>query len=534
MKTSLKGENVKWISVFPVFFLCVSCSSLLEKSGGQEGTEPHWSYVQEDEFSTDLSLILAQKRAVDRILNKDKDPVEEKKNQKKSDSIVKYILDTRASHPKVRKWIKYYCGEDRERFQRFLNRGVRYKKMVQEIFASQGLPPDLYYLGILESGYSKKAVSRAGAVGPWQFMAPTGREYGLRINNHVDERMDPIRSTMAASRYLKELYRQKKSWSLALAAYNAGPGRVRKAIRRGTSKNYWNLTRRRLLPYDTREYVPQFLAILYIGKNLEKFDFHEKPGEGFPFLELVKVPSPLKIAQIAKVTGLSPKWIQKNNPHLLRKITPPGTKSYSLWVKPKNKQLFADNYQTLSRYRLKGLKVRRFISSYRKKRKYYHVKRGDNLSTIARRHGVSLKSLKKINALKSNRIYAGQKIKLRYAGRSSSYRKKRKYYRVKRGDNLSTIARRHGVSLKSLKKINALKSNRIYAGQKIELRHAGRTSSYNRKKKMHRYRIRLGDNLHKISRKFGLTIQQIKKMNNLKTDKIVQGKYLLVASKSGK
>ena len=469
---------MKWISVFLSFFLFVSCSSLREKSGDRVGVEPFWASLQEDKSSIDLSLMLAQQQAVDRILNKSKNNIEKKKNQKKSDFSTRYVLDTKSDHPQVRKWIKYYCEEDRERFQRFLNRGVKYKKMVQEIFMSQDLPPDLYYLGLLESGYSRKVVSRAGAVGLWQFMAPTGREYGLKVNNYVDERMDPIRATLAASRYLKELYRQKKSWSLALASYNAGPGRVRKAMRRGSSKNYWSLTRRRLLPYDTREYVPQFLAILYIGKNLKRFNFNEKPVKPLSRLELVKVPSPLKIKQIAKITGLSSEKIQKNNSHLLRKVTPPGAKSYPLWIRPENKQLIVKNHSVLSKHRLKGLKVRRFVSAYGKKRGFHRVRRGQNLSTIARRYKVSVKKLKKINDLKSSRIYVGQKLKLRYGHRGSS--------------------------------------SRVY------------------KKKARHYRIRPGDNLHKISKKFGLTVQQIKKINNLRTDKIVYGKYLLVAAKSRK
>ncbi len=435
----------------------------------------YWS--SDDRSSIDFPLVRAQQQAVNRIFNKNKNNTEKREDQKKSDFVVKYILDTRSTHPKVAKWIEYYCEKDRERFQRFLNRGVRYKKMVQEIFISQGLPPDLYYLGLLESGYSGKAISRAGAVGLWQFMAPTGREYGLKVNNYVDERIDPIRSTLAASRYLKELYRQKKSWFLALASYNAGPGRVRKAMRHGASKNYWSLTRRRLLPYDTREYVPQFLAILYIGKNLKKFNFREEPVEPLPHLELVKVPSPLKIKQIAKITGLSSLEIEKNNPHLLQKITPPGKKNYFLWVRLVHKPLIVKNHSLFSGYRLKGLKVRRFISTYKKKRTDHRVRKGQNLSTIARHYGLSVKKLKRINRLKSSRIYVGQKLKLRYGRRVSSSRSdKRKV----------------------------------------------------------RYRIRPGDSLHRISRKFGLTVQQIKKINNLRTDKIINGRYLFVASKSKK
>ena len=464
---------LRFIAIPLSFFFCLSCSSL-------EKEETNSFFVSDKgealaSFSSNpsmgFSLALSQQRAVDRIrkLSKDKLNHEQEKSQNIS---FKYTLDTKSNHPKVRKWIRYYCEKDRERFQRFLNRGAKYKRMVQEVFISQGLPPDLYYLGILESGYSKKAISRVGAVGLWQFMAPTGRQYGLKINQFVDERIDPVRSTMAAARYLKELYRQKKSWHLAMASYNAGPGRVRKAIRRGDSENYWNLTRRRLLPYDTREYVPQFLAILYIGKNLKKFSFIEEKKENFLDRDLIEVPSPLKLERITKTTGVSLKEIKENNPHLLRGLTPPGSKTYPIWIKPENRQIIADHKKELSKYRIKGLKVRRFISSYRRKRRIHRVKRGQNLSVIARRYGLSVKKLKKINKLKSNRIYAGQKLKLQKT-------------------NLS----RHT----SLKK--------------------------------RRYRIRRGDNLHKISKKFGLTVKQLKKLNKLKTNKIVYGKYLFVAAK---
>ena len=521
---------IRLIAIFLSTSFCLSCSSLREdeKVRTFDLEEVRALNSPSSISSVDLSLILSQQRAVDRIRGFN----ENRPNQdgENPETPIKYVLDTQSNHPKVRKWIHYYCQKDRERFQRFLGRGAQYKRMVQEIFTSQGLPPDLYYLGLLESGYSKKAVSRVGAVGIWQFMAPTGRQYGLKINQFVDERIDPVRSTMAAAHYLKELYRQKKSWHLALASYNAGPGRVRRAIRRGDSENYWSLTRRRLLPYDTREYVPQFLAILYISKNLEKFSFTEKKEEGFLNLELIEVPSPLKLKQITRLTGIPLKEIKKNNPHLLRGLTPPGSKNYPLWIKSEYKQIIADNKAKLSKYRIKGLKVRRFISSDRGKPKVHRVRKGQNLSVIARRYGFSVKKLKKINKLKSNRIYAGQKLKLQKTGAVSSPGSfKRKLYRVRQGDSLHRISKKFNLSVKELKKINKLKSNRIYAGQKLKLQKTSRRSLGKK-----RYRIRRGDSLHKISKKFGLTVKQLKKLNKLKTNKIIYGKYLLVARKDKK
>lgn len=489
----------------------------------------------QDDDSIDESLVLAQQRAVDRIMARidDDEPVADTgssspktKPEKKVDEY-QYVLNTKESHPKVQKWLKYYSQKDRERFQRFLNRGARYKQVIQDLLVTNGLPPDLYYLGILESGYVTKARSRVGAVGPWQFMAPTGREYGLKINNYVDERQDPIRSTLAAIRYLKELYRQKGSWYLALAAYNAGPGRVRRAMRRGGVRNYWKLTRRRLLPYDTREYIPQFLAILTIGKNLEKYNFVESPKEYLQPMKLVKVPSPVKFHRISKITGYPMAKLKELNPHLHKHMTPPTKKShYLIWVPQEKVEHVEKAYAQLQDYRIKGLKAVRYVAG---RYRYHRVRRGQNLSSIARRYRTSVSKLKRLNGLRRNRIYIGQRLKVKGRSRrviasrsSSSY--KRRYYRVRRGDNLTEISRRYGMSLSKLKRLNNLRSGKIYVGQKLRL-----MNGLSKKKKVTHYRIRRGDNLSKIARKFGLSIHKLKKINNLRNNRIFRGQYLKVA-----
>ncbi len=487
----------------------------------------------QDDNSIDDSLVWAQKRAVDRIRNRILDeregPVMQAAPTKSKPVIeVEYLMETKEDHPKVKKWIEYYSVKDRKRFQRFLNRGAKYKQVIQDLLVTNGLPPDLYYLGILESGYVTKAVSHAGAVGPWQFMGPTGRQYGLKINNYVDERQDPIRSTMAAIRYLKELYRLKKTWYLALASYNAGPGRVRRAMRRGGVRNYWTLTRRRLLPYDTREYIPQFLAILTIGKNLEKFGFVEKPKEYLQPMELVKVPSPVKFKRIAQHTQFSENDIAELNPHLFKKMTPPGKrKYYHLWV-PKHKiDQVSNSYAAIEKHRINGLKLRRrYVAG--SSRRVHRVRRGQNLSTIARRYGTSVGKIKRLNGLRSSRIYVGQRLKVKgRARRSVASSKYKQYHRVRRGENLTRIARKYGTTVAKLKRLNGMRKGRIYVGQKLSLMPGGKKVARN---KVRRYRIRRGDNLSTIARKFGLTIRKLKQLNNLRGNRILRGQYLNVAA----
>lgn len=524
---------MQWILGFVSILAFVACST---------AKKVDYNNVEIEDESLDMSLVMAQQQAVDRLTAQDPTlpaPVQVKEGETPE---IKYLLNTKADHPKVQKWIEYYSVKDRERFQTFLNRGARYKPVIQDLLITNGLPPDLYYLGILESGFVTEAVSHAGAVGPWQFMAPTGRQYGLRINNYVDERIDIVRSTMAAIRYLKELYRVKKSWYLALAAYNAGPGRVRKAMRRGDSQNYWDLTDRMLLPYDTREYIPQFLAILSIGKDLQNYKFVEIAEQEFDAMELVKVPSPIPLQKVSEISGVEIESLRKLNPHLIRDVTPPNVKHYHIWVDKSQSARVAGQYDNLTQHRINGLKVERSIASSKGSKKIHRVKAGQNLSEIAQQYGTSITKIKEMNKLGSSKIYAGQKLKVR--GKAVAIQEKQKsatrqvvFHRVKRGQNLTTISKLYGMSPQDLRQLNKLKTAQVNIGQKLKVYGAGKgqekkvavqPSSENAA--MKRYRIRLGDNLHTIAKKFNTTVGDIKKINKLTSNNIKRGQYLKIAA----
>lgn len=239
---------------------------------------------------------------------------------------------------RVEQWISHFARRDRERFDRYMTRGALYKTLIQDILVEHGVPADLYYLAMIESGFSRRARSRAQAVGFWQFIAPTARRYGLKVNNEVDERMDIIRSTRAAARYLKDLHNEFGDWYLAMAAYNCGEARVRRVVRRHGTKNFWVLARRRALPIETINYVPKFQAARKIAKSPESYGFQRKTFYQYPVVRKVRVQENKHLASIARQHGVRVQTLLALNPQLITSRTP-STRSgyYEIWLpKPRN------------------------------------------------------------------------------------------------------------------------------------------------------------------------------------------------------
>ncbi len=409
----------------------------------------------------------------------------------------------------VDKWIDYFANKDKERFQRFLDRGEYYKELVQTILEENGLPHELYYLAMIESGFVKYARSRASAVGTWQFMKGTGKQYGLDVNSYVDERKDPIRATEAATKYLGDLYMAFKSWELALAAYNCGEHRVLRSIMRGDTRDYWSLNEKKLIPRETRNYVPKFMAAVIIGNNPEKYGFEDPSKmvtERYPDVESVEVPSSTNLKKVANLAGIDYKMLRKINYHLRRGITPPFQKAYEIWV-PKGKgRSVASINPILNKFKSKATQDTK---------NYYVVKRGDTLSRIARKFNERVSYLKRLNNISGSRIYVGQK--LRVTAKSYSSAGGHEYYFVKRGDSLSEIGQKFNIRISTLKTLNGIRGNRIYVGQKLKV-----SAGYKI------YKVRRGDNLYKIASRFGVSVNQIKNLNKLRNSKILIGQVLKI------
>ena len=236
------------------------------------------------------------------------------------------------SNAAVRKWVWFFTHEDRHRFDRFMTRGGRYRILVQDILEENGVPAEMFYLGMIESGYASKARSGAAAVGIWQFIAPTARRYGLKVNRDVDERLDVMRSTKAAAMYLKDLKREFGSWYMAMAAYNCGEGRVRKAIRRHRTRDFWTLAHRRALPAETSDYIPKFQAAMKIARDPRAFGFGRVLHYEFPEVKLVKIRNQLALEEIAKRHRVPFADLKALNPNLLRERTPRVASGYGVWV----------------------------------------------------------------------------------------------------------------------------------------------------------------------------------------------------------
>ena len=368
-------------------------------------------------------------------------------------------------------WVDYFSGVQRDRFQRYLDRSALYVDWMRPILKEEGVPSDLVFLPMIESGFTVQARSRARAVGAWQFIPSTGKLYGLRQNSWVDERKDPEKSARAAAQYLKKLYGDFDDWYLALAAYNAGEGKVARAIRRGESRNYWHLTSAdsHLFRPETKDYVPKYLAALIISKMPEKFGFrapnYSKQQMQF---DTVILEDAMELRKLAKLAGTDEEEMHALNPELLRRVTPPG--SYFLRIPTGRKAVFEVAYAAMPK---EERRVR--LADHR-------VHRGETLGKIARHYGVSVSDLMAANGIHNPRhLKVGKVLVIPYEGVSKkqrvSHQKKSVSstggtYVVQRGDSLGKISNRFRVSVAELKSINGLQGNIIRVGQKIRVREA--------------------------------------------------------------
>jgi membrane-bound lytic murein transglycosylase D len=319
----------------------------------------------------------------------------------------------------VAQWIKFFAERERERTQRYFERGEALRSHIEQILKENEVPAELYYLAMIESGFVSHAKSRAKAVGVWQFMPGTARNYGLQVNKQVDERRNWIKSTEAAASYLKDLNNVFGSWYLALAAYNAGEHRIVRSIMKGKTRDFWALAEAGLLPKETLNYVPKFLAAHIVGKNMKRFGFEvklEEKDKWAPF-ETVSVPPGARLSDLAKLTGTPIAVLKRWNFDLVKGVTPASkTGSVDIYVPKEHFAAFEQKKEEIAKLRRFGSDVehRSYASAGKSDGRTYDiyvVRRGDNLSSISRKIGTTVRTLMKINGIRRGRIHPGQRLK---------------------------------------------------------------------------------------------------------------------------
>lgn len=377
------------------------------------------------------------------------------------------VLDDRPGHlpivtsKKINRIIDYFSSSQNKYFQEWLNNAGLYKEHMMPILKKYGLPEELFYLALIESGFNTSAYSYAHAAGPWQFIAGTGARYGLKRNWWVDERRDPIKSTEAAAKYLRDLYKEFDDWFLAIAAYNCGEMNVWRAIRREGTRDFWKL---KSLPRQTRDYIPTFMAGIIIAQNPEKYGMIYAPKETWKWDE-VTVDRSYEFEHISKVSDVPVPVLRQYNPELRRWVTPPEVEQYVLHV-PVGKA--EGLIEKLSKLPIKEQPKPEWIK--------HRVRKGQTLSSIASRYGTTVSALIAANNITNkNRLHVGQTIRIptdkyyappKYKATAKSSEKI--IYVVKRGDTLQKIANRYNVTVTKIRNWNNLSSQKyIHPGQRL-------------------------------------------------------------------
>ncbi len=449
--------------------------------------------------------------------------------------VVEDIAHTRYDIPvivnePVLRWLEYFKTKGRRIVELGLKRIGLYRDMIQTIFGEAGIPKDLIYIAQQESMFKPLAQSRSRARGMWQFMLRTGRQYGLKQDTYVDEKLDPEKSTRAAAKHLQTLYQMFGDWYLAMAAYNAGEGRIQRIIEKTKVSNFWDLSERKLLREQTASYVPSILAFMIIGKHPEKYGFEVDPMPPVA-LKKVTVPSPIDLNVAASSLGISTQQLHEWNPELRRRVTPANRKNYELNVPVHVTPEIAQQLSTLPiTKRIPSLTGASDLASSHK------VQHGDSLWTIARRYKTTVEKLKEANHLSSNRLSIGQRLVI--PGRSVKPTMAKAKSTPSQTKVVASKTLSPGPSVSPVEKSSSGKvppsteraGNKLPADTKAATSQAAGADAESGSggDKTITHRVRRGENLYNIARRYKTSVAMVRQWNRLLTDSLHPGDTLLI------
>lgn len=445
----------------------------------------------------------------------------------------------------VKSFINLYAVKKKNLTSKMLGLAQIYFPMFEEALDKYNMPLELKYLAIVESALNPSAGSHMGAKGLWQFMYGTGKVYGLKVTSLVDDRLDPMKSTIAACEHLQDLYDIYGDWSLALAAYNSGAGNVNRAIRRaGGTKNYWAIWP--FLPRETRGYVPAFIAVNYVMNYAAEHNIQPMiPGMFFYDIDTVSVHDVLAFDQLNEMLGIPKDEIKFLNPQFKNEIIPASeSQTYTIRIPRQYVSDFLNNEQELYAYKTKnGVERDKLLAEVQKAkdRNIHIVRSGESLGLIAKRNHVYVDQIKRWNNLKSSTIYPGQKLVLFGSGSNQFYQEtstpvvrsgEQSKHIVKNGENLGLIAKKYKCTVTDLKEWNNLKKSNIYPKQVLVVYKPSEKQNNSVKEGKYLYHIvRKGDTLWDIAKEYdGVTVEKLKQLNNISnTRSLKPGQKIKVA-----
>jgi membrane-bound lytic murein transglycosylase D len=432
-------------------------------------------------------------------------------------------------NPHVEAELRRFTGPEKNFFEESYRRSQRYRPYILEALKNAGLPEELSWLPLIESGYKVKALSRARALGLWQFIPSTGYKFGLKRNQFVDERIDVVKSTHAAIAYLRELHAIFGDWMTVLAAYNCGEGRVLRVIRSQNVNyldNFWDLYQR--LPSETARYVPRFLATLHMVKNAQQYGLDQLTLESPMQFEEIEINRQVHLKDVSAAWGIDLEELKQLNPELRYQILPP--EQYHLKIPPRNQEAVLLAMDTIP--------VSHLPQHYQRESHWHRVRSGETLSSIARRYKMSLKEIMTINNLKrSALIRVGQNLRVsrpEIVGASSSTKIPPKYatggtHKVRQGDSLFTLAKRYNTTVEQIKSVNGLSSNMLYIGQTLKVPSSLAETVAPTARKGGIYSVKQGDSPFTIAQKHNMQLDRFLRLNQLSvSSKIFPGQQVYI------
>lgn len=446
-------------------------------------------------------------------------------------------------NPQVEQWINYFKGRGARHMERYLARSTRYEKLMKKVLRDNGLPEDLFYIALIESGFSSSARSHASAVGYWQFIRGTGKRYGLEINAMLDERRDPVLATQAAAEYFKGLYSVFGSWYLAMASYNVGENRVKREVMNHYTRDFWELAKKKRFPKETVNYIPKFIAAKLIAKNPEQYGFGEIDYMTPIEFDHVTLDKPVNLRVMSEKMGINYEDFKALNPKFKGEVAPlKADNKLELRIPPgmQEQANVAANESVVEKAE--------FVADAGETQPY-RIRSGDNLYTIARKYRTTVAYLRDLNDIpKGKRLKIGMRIyvpdRTPVATKRKVVAKKKsqdrtpdsvkgasgRFYTVQSGDTLSSIAKRYAVSITQLKRANNIRRGRMLrVGVRLQIpggkgniqestNDGARRPSTARnkvalKKKYHV--VKKGDNLASIADRYKVSLSSIQNSNKL-------------------